>query len=141
MVQRILTDDQWVQLEALLPAPATGPGRPPSDRRRVIDGILWRYRTGAPWRALPQEFGVWQTIYSRFRLWQQDGTWTRVLQQLQRDADARGEVDWDLHCIDATSIRAHQHAAGGKKGAIMPSAVAGVGLGPNSTFVQTKPAS
>lgn len=106
-----------------------------------MDGILWRYRTGSPWRALPQEFGPWQSVYSRFRLWQQDGTWERLLPQVQQDADARGEIDWDLHCLDATSIRAHQHAAGGKKGAITPLGAAEVDSAPNSTFVRTRPAS
>lgn len=141
MVLRTLTDHQWSDLEPLLPAPCRGPGRPRHDARLVVDGILWRYRTGAPWRALPEVFGPWQTVYARFRRWQRDGTWARVLAHLQQAADARGEVDWDLHCIDATTIRAHQHAAGGKKGARMPSDAAGADLAPNSTFVQTKPES
>lgn len=141
MVHRTLTDDQWSQLEPLLPSKRPGPGRPSHDRRLVLDGILWRYRTGAPWRDLPEVFGRWQTVYSRFRLWQQDGTWARMLQQAQRAADARGEVDWELHCIDATSIRAHHHAAGGKKGARMPWGAAGAALAQNSTSVQTKRAS
>lgn len=141
MNTRTLTDDQWTRLKPLLPGPAANPGRPRSDDRLIIDGILWRYRTGMPWRALPDDFGAWSTVYTRFRQWQQDGTWQRILQHLQRDADARGEVDWELHCIDATTIRAHQHAAGGKKGAIMPSDAAGADSAPNSTFVRTKPAS
>lgn len=140
MNTRTLTDEQWNRLQPLLPGPPAHPGRPRSDDRRIIDGILWRYRTGMPWRALPDEFGAWPTVYSRFRLWQCDGTWQQILQHLQRDADARGQVDWDLHCIDATSIRAHQHAAGGKKGAIMPSDAVGADLAPSSTFVRSKPA-
>lgn len=141
MVLRILTDDQWTQLEPLLPPQRSTPGRRRHDDRRIIDGILWRYRTGAPWRAVPEAFGPWQTVYSRFRVWERDGTWDRIFQQLQRAAEARGAIDWELHCIDATSIRAHQHAGGGKKGEITPWDAVGAASAPNSTSVRTKPAS
>jgi transposase len=141
MRTRTLTDHQWRQLEPLLPPQRSGRGRPNADHRLILDGILWRYRTGAPWRALPETFGKWQTVYSRFRRWQKAGIWTTVLTALQEAAAADGDVDWELHCLDSTTIRAHQHAAGGKKGAIMPWGAAGVGSAPNSTFVQTKPAS
>lgn len=140
MTLHTLTDDQWARLEPLLPPPAPNPGRPRHDDRLIIEGILWRYRTGAPWRALPQAFGRWPTVYGRFRAWQRDGTWTRLLQQVQQQADAQGQIDWELHCIDATIIRAHQHAAGGKKGATSASDAAVVDLAPSSTSVQTKPA-
>lgn len=138
---RTLTDHQWNQLEPLLPPQRSGRGRPNQEHRLIIDGILWRYRTGAPWRALPEDFGPWKTVYSRFRRWQLAGIWAQVLRALQEAADARGEVDWDLHCLDATTIRAHHHAAGGKKGATTRLAAAGVGLAPNSTSVRTKRAS
>ena len=141
MVLRTLTDHQWEQLEPLLPPQRSGRGRPNQDHRLVIDGILWRYRTGAPWRALPAVFGPWETVYSRFRRWQEAGIWAQVLMALQEAADERGEVDWDLHCLDTTSIRAHQHAAGGKKGATMPWDAAAGDSAPSSTSVQTKPAS
>ena len=138
MTQHFLTDEQWTRLEPLLPPPASNPGRPRHDDRQIIDGILWRDRTGAPWRVLPQAFGPWQTVYARFRLWQRAGAWERVLPQLQRMADAQGQVDGDLHCLDATSIRAHQHAAGGKKGAITASDAAAVDSAPHSTSVPIK---
>ncbi len=140
MALRTLTDHQWTHLEPLLPPQRSGRGRPHQDHRLIIDGILWRYRTGAPWRALPPSFGPWQTVYSRLRRWQEAGIWARVLTALQEQANDRGAVDWDLHCLDTTSIRAHQHAAGGKKGAIMPWDAAGVASAPNSTFVRTEPA-
>jgi transposase len=141
MVLRTLTDSQWERLEPLLPPQRSGRGRPNQDHRLIIDGILWRYRTGAPWRALPPEFGKWETVYSRFRRWQEVDLWPRVLTALQEAADERGEVDWDLHCLDTTTIRAHQHAAGGKKGAITPWAAAEAGLAPNSTSGPIKRAS
>lgn len=117
MRTKTLTDDQWEHLEPLLPSQRPGRGRPARSSRNVLDGILWRYRTGSPWRDLPAAFQPRITVYTRFRRWQEDGTWRRVLQERQQTADAQGGVDWDLHCIDATNIRAHQHAAGGKKGA------------------------
>jgi transposase len=141
MVLRTLTDHQWNRLEPLLPPQRSGRGRPNADHRLIIDGILWRYRTGAPWRALPVDFGKWETVYSRFRRWQQDGIWERVLTALQADADERGAVDWELHLLDSTTIRAHQHAADGQKGAITRSVGAGEDGAPNSTSGRTKPAS
>jgi transposase len=83
----------------------------------MVEAILWIDRTGAPWRDLPEEkFGSWQSVATRFYRWVEDGVWDHVLAELQRQADASGELDWDLHHVDGTSIRAHQHAAGAKKG-------------------------
>jgi hypothetical protein len=79
----------------------------------VIDGILHRVRTGVQWRDLPERFGPWKTVYERHRLWSADGTWERLLQQIQAAADAAGEIDWDV-AVDSTIVRAHQHAAGAR---------------------------
>ena len=129
-----LSDAQWERLRPLLPPPPQGRGRPRADDRRVVDGILWRLATGVPWRDLPARFGPWRTVYSRFRRWQQAGVWERVLAALQAEADARGDLDWALHFLDGTIVRAHQHAAGAKKGAAArPSAGAGAGCRPRST--------
>jgi transposase len=68
-------------LKPLLPVAVLG--RPSVCRRRLIDGIRWRARTGAPWRDLPTEYGPWQTVYGLFRRWQRDGTWTVLLTRLQ----------------------------------------------------------
>ncbi len=111
-----LTDDQWRRLEPLLPPQKPVTGKPNRPHRRVLNGILWRLRTGAPWRDLPERYGKWQTVYSRFRRWQQAGVWDRVLAALQAEADARGELDWRLHFLDGTIVRAHPHAAGAKGG-------------------------
>ena len=112
-----LSDAQWERLRPLLPAQRAATGRPAKDHRRVVNAILWRLRTGAPWRDLPERYGPWQTVYSRFRRWQQAGVWEQVLAALQADGDAAGELDWSLHFVDGTTVRAHQHAAGAKKGA------------------------
>lgn len=79
----------------------------------MIDGILHRVRTGVHWRDLPERFGPWKTVYERHRLWSADGTWERLLQQVQAAADAAGEIDWDIS-VDSTIVRAHQHAAGAR---------------------------
>jgi transposase len=98
--------------------PPTGRGRPRTNDRLIVEGILWRLATGVPWRDLPDRFGPWATVYSRFRRWQRIGVWDGVLAAVQADADARGDLDWALHLLDGTTIRAHPHAAGAKKGAV-----------------------
>jgi transposase len=110
-----LTNEQWARLEPLLPT-GIKPGRPPIwSKRQLINGIRWRTRTGAPWRDVPARYGPWQTVYGLVRRWQRDGTWRRILTQLQAQADARGLITWDVS-IDTTITRAHQHAAGAGKG-------------------------
>ena len=129
-----LTDAQWERLRRLLPPPSAGRGRPRGDDRMVVEGILWRLATGAPWRDLPERYAPWATVYSRFRRWQRAGVWDRVLAALQADADARGALDWTLHLLDGTTVRAHQHAAGAKKGAVRRrSAAPAAGSPPRST--------
>lgn len=115
-----LTDDQWQQLTPLLPPQRPSTGRPAKDHRTVLNGIVWILRSGAPWRDLPERYGSWKTVYSRFRRWRETGLWDRILLALQADAAHDGTLDGSLTMIDGTSIRAHQHAAGAKKGAPMP---------------------
>jgi len=110
-----LTDRQWRRLEPLLPPQRPRTGRPSHDHRTILDGILWVLRTGAPWRDLPERFGPVGTVSSRFYRWHKAGVWQQVLSALQAEADARGEVDWDLHFVDVTIVRAHQHAAGARR--------------------------
>ena len=110
-----LTDAQWRRLEPHLPPEEPRTGRPNAPHRRIINGILWVLRTGAPWHDLPRRYGPVGTVSSRFYRWRASGVWDRVLAALQCEADARGEVDWDLHFVDATIIRAHQHAAGARR--------------------------
>ena len=110
-----MTDAQWRRLEPHLPPEEPRTGRPNAPHRRIINGILWVLRTGAPWHDLPARYGPVGTVSSRFYRWRASGVWDRVLAALQAEADARGEVDWDLHFVDATIIRAHQHAAGARR--------------------------
>lgn len=111
-----LTETAWAQIKPLLPDNG-GRGQQWRDHRQVLNGILWKLRTGAPWRDLPDRYGPWRTVYARFVRWQQDGTWDRLLAHVQTKTDAVGEVDWEVS-IDSSVVRAHQHAAGApKKGA------------------------
>ncbi len=110
-----LTDEQWRRLQPLL-SRHQKEGRPRADDRRILNGIRWVLRTGAPWRDLPERYGSWNTVYSRFYRWQQAGTWDRILHILQEEADARDQLQWEIHFWDSTIIRAHQHAAGAEKG-------------------------
>ena len=96
-------------------APAAGQaldGTAERGPRRILNGVLWIDRTGAPWRDLPERYGPMGTASSRSYRWRAAGVWSRVLSALQAQADARGELEWELHFVDATVIRAHQHAAG-----------------------------
>ena len=107
-----LTDEQWEAVRQHLPAPKNQ-GRPLSDRRQMLDGILWILRTGAPWRDLPDRFGPWKTVYHYFNKWRENGTIDEIMEALQVHLDRQGQIDWDLWCIDGSSIRATRSAAGG----------------------------
>lgn len=111
-----LTDAQWCRLAPVLPPEKPRVGRPNHPHRRIINGILWILATGAPWRDLPEHFGPWHTISSRFYRWRRAGIWARVLATLQRRADQHGQLDWSMHLVDSTIVRAHQHAAGARGG-------------------------
>ncbi len=107
-----LGDEHFAIIEPLLPTNSR-PGRPWKGHRLLIDGIPWVLHTGAPWRDLPrQTYGPWQTVYERFNRWSKDGTWGRLLDALHARLDAAGKIDWDLFCIDGSSIRASRAAAG-----------------------------
>ena len=80
----------------------------------MINGILWKLRTGAPWRALPERYGPWQTCADRHYRWRRDGMWDRMLAHVQTRSDAVGEIVWEVS-IDSTTARAHQHASGARR--------------------------
>ncbi len=114
MTRHGLTDVQWELIADVFPTPAQT-GRPPRERREIVEGILWILRTGSPWRDLPEEFGPWETVYGCFNAWNADGTLDTVLQRLRAAQIDIGAIDEDLWCIDGTSVRAHRCAAGGGK--------------------------
>lgn len=105
----VLSDSQWARIQPVLPSSAGRAGRPFRDDRRVVEGIIYRYRCGIAWRDVPAEFGPWQTLWKRHRRYSGDGTWDTVLAQLLASADAAGAVDWAVS-VDSTINRAHQHA-------------------------------
>jgi transposase len=80
----------------------------------VVEAICWRFRTGSPWRDIPADFPAWQTVWWRFDRWAKDGTWDRILAELQGQAHAAAELEWTVS-VDSTIARAHQHAAGARK--------------------------
>ncbi|MFD3336682.1 IS5 family transposase [Streptomyces sp. NPDC058700] len=107
-----LTDAQWERLKPLLPMSNRRCGRW-RDHRQVINGVLYRIRTGVQWRDLPDRYGPWKTVHERHRRWSADGTWEQLLQRIQAEADAVGDIDWDIS-VDSTTVRAHHHAAGAR---------------------------
>jgi transposase len=113
-----VTDDQWRLIEPLIPA-AAPTGRRRIEPRTVLNGVLWILRSGSPWRDLPERYGPWQSIYHRFNSWRRGQVFERILEALQMRLDAEGRIDWDLWCVDGSTIRASRAAAGaGKKGAL-----------------------
>lgn len=105
----LLTDAQWKLIEPLLPSSDGRRGRPFRDHRQVMEGIIYRYRTGVAWRDVPERFGPWQTVWKRHRLFSGDGTWDKIHTTLLAQADEVGLIDGEVS-IDSTINRAHQHA-------------------------------
>jgi len=111
-----LSQAQWDLIKGLVPA-RKSTGRPPRNPRQLFNGMLWILHTGAPWRDLPRElYGPWSTVYDHFRAWRKDGTFDRILGQLQIRLDREGRIDWDVWMVDSTMVRAGRSASGGKKG-------------------------
>lgn len=110
-----LTDSEWERVKQYIPEKQPGTqGRPPSDSRKNLNGIVWLARTGAPWRDLPERYGPWETVYTKFREWLESGVVEQIFIALSMDADMENLA------IDSTSIRVHQHGTGTKKGANPP---------------------
>ena len=108
-----LTDQQWQQLQPLLPPQKPITGRPAKDHRTIINGILWVLRTGAPWRDLPEHYGPWpgsQPVLSLAPGWPVGA----VAEGSTEHSNIQRKVHWELHYVDGTMIRAHQHAAGAR---------------------------
>ena len=122
----VLTDAQWALLEPLLPSSKGKQSRPFRDHRQVLEGIVFRLRTGCPWRDLPERFGPWQTAWKRHARFSKDGTWDQILAALLVKADEAGHVDWQIS-IDSTVARVHQHGSNMTRevAAVLPSHTGG----------------
>ncbi len=102
-------DDQWARIQALLPGRLGHVGVTAKDNRLFVEAVLYRYRTGIPWRDLPERFGCGVKVHTRFSRWAKAGVWERVFQPVAAEADNEDAR------IDPTIVRAHQHAAGAPK--------------------------
>ena len=109
MHRHALTDEQWLRLQAVLPRQRFGPRSKIGDRQ-FVDAVLYRAKTGIPWRDLPERFGPWKSVYNRFGNWSRRGVWKQVYKALRVRADKAGSI------VDGSNVRAHQDAAGGKGG-------------------------
>jgi len=110
MVRRYgLRDDQWERIQDLLPGREGHVGVTARDNRLFVEAVLYRYRAGIPWRDLPERFGAWKAVHTRFSRWAKAGVWERVFKYLVEDADN------EYAMIDSTIVRAHQHSAGASK--------------------------
>jgi len=98
-----LTDEEWTAIKPMLPNKPRGVPR--VNDRRVLNGIFWVLRSGAPWRDLPQEFGPYTTCYNRFVRWRRAGVWTKIMNALAVAHDAAVQM------IDTSIVRVHQHGA------------------------------
>jgi transposase len=127
-----LSDRQWERIEDLIPGKAGDRGMTGRDNRSFIDAVLWIARTGAPWRDLPPAFGNWNSVFRRFSRWAEAGVWQRLFEALADDPD------FEYVILDATIVRAHQHAAGAKGGLrLRPSAARAAARAPSCTSRST----
>jgi transposase len=111
MSRHKITDESWERIKDILPPERSKRrGRPSKDNRTMVNAILWILYTGAPWRDLPEEYGPWNSVYSRFRLWIERSIWQKILDKLSEDRDMENIM------IDGSYVRVHQHAAGARGG-------------------------
>lgn len=116
-----LTDKEWSIIAPLLPTDVRGVNR--VDDRRVINGILWRFRTGSPWADIPERYGAYTTCYNRFVRWRKRGVWDRILDDVSKNYDG------NIVMIDSSCVRVHQHGATAKKGEVTMAAWDTPGVG------------
>ena len=109
MHRHALTDEQWERLQSVIPKQRSGPTSKLGNRQ-FIDAVLYRAKTGVPWRDLPERFGPWKTVYNRFSNWSRRRIWKQIYKALRVRVDKKGSI------VDGSSVRAHQDAAGGKGG-------------------------
>lgn len=112
MIRGLMSDEEWEFFEPFVTVRGRKSGRPAQNHRLLLDGVFWIARTGAPWRDLPDFFGPWNSVYRQFRRWTVSGLWDVMLEALNES----GMGQDSLQMIDSTIVRAHQHAAGSKRG-------------------------
>jgi putative transposase len=113
----VISDEFWAAVESLMPSDEGKRGNRFGDHRLILEGIVWRFRTGSPWRALPADFGPWQTVWKRHHRWSLDGTYDAMFAQIAAAFGGTGEMAGDIEAllsVDSTSVRAHQHGAGAR---------------------------
>lgn len=130
----VLSDHQWDRIAAHIIGDGRTRGSSGRDNRMFVEAVLWIVRTGSPWRDLPDVFGAWNSAFRRFSRWSRKGIWWRIFEAMAdgEPANATGSReranDFEYLIVDSTIIRAHQHAAGAKKGLkIRPLAARGEG--------------
>jgi transposase len=106
----VIGDAVWEKVAPLLPGKASDPGATGRDNRLFLEAVLWRVRTGSPWRDLPGAFGKWNSVFTRFRRWAKAGVFERVFVCLS------DEPDFEYALIDGTIVPAHQKASGARGG-------------------------
>jgi transposase len=104
-----LTDEQFKKIEGMLPGNKKCVGVTAKDNKQFINGVLWIYKTGAPWRDLPERYGHWKNVHRRFSRWCKKGIFDKVFRILSADADM------EFLLMDGTIVKAHQHSAGAQK--------------------------
>ena len=104
-----MRDDQWERIEGLLPGREGAVGVTAKDNRLFVEAVLYRYRAGIPWRDLPERFGSWKAVHTRFSRGSASGVWEGLFKALAADGDN------EYAMIDSTIVRAHQQAAGARK--------------------------
>lgn len=114
----VISDELWDVLEPVMPQDAGRRGRPWNDHRRTLEGIAWRFRTGSPWRDLPDAFGPYQSVWQRHRLWSTDGTYEAMFAAVREQAGLEDDDMDQILSIDSTIVRAHQHAAGARRDSV-----------------------
>ncbi len=106
----VVSDGMWLRIAGILPGKATDRGVTASDTRLFLEAVLWRVRTGSPWRDLPMEFGNWNSNFRRFRRWARDGVFDLLFDHVS------GDPDMEYAMIDGTIVSVHQKATGAKGG-------------------------
>ena len=112
MERLVLSDAAWERMAPLIIGRPDQKGSTGRDNRMFVEGVLWIVRTGSPWRDLPEAFGDWNSVFRRFSRWSIKGVWWRIFEAMSDDPD------FEYLIVDSTIVRAHQHAAGAKKGGL-----------------------